>query len=108
MRIEELAKCKGASRFGADDVVHLVNSYIDSSYNRMDNSGYHEARAEGYEELLDDIFNLAQQEDTQVVECSECIFSKVYALDSNEKPQRWCKIGDKAVNDNDYCSWGEK
>lgn len=45
----------------------------------------------------------------ELVRCADCKYSEVYALDSNEEPQRWCKVGlAKAVNDDDYCSWGEK
>lgn len=44
----------------------------------------------------------------EVVRCKDCKYSRVYALDSNEEPQRWCTAGIvKAVDDDDYCSWGE-
>lgn len=43
-----------------------------------------------------------------IVHCRGCKYSEINLLDSNEEPQRWCKVGlAKAVNDNDYCSWGE-
>lgn len=43
-----------------------------------------------------------------MVHCKDCKHSRVYALDSNEEPQRWCVVGIvKAVDDDDYCSWGE-
>lgn len=44
----------------------------------------------------------------EIVYCEDCKYSKVFALDSNEEPRRWCRRGlAKAVNDDDYCSWGE-
>lgn len=43
-----------------------------------------------------------------IVRCKDCKYSRVYALDSNEKPRRWCVRGlVKAVDDDDYCSCGE-
>ena len=43
-----------------------------------------------------------------IVRCKDCKYSEVYLIDSNEEPQRWCKVGlAKAVGDDDYCSWGE-
>lgn len=42
-----------------------------------------------------------------IVHCKDCKYSRVYALDSNSEPQRWCVVGIvKAVDDDDYCSWG--
>ena len=42
-----------------------------------------------------------------LVLCKDCRYSRVYAVDSNEEPQRWCKdVYVKAVDDYDFCSWG--
>ena len=44
----------------------------------------------------------------EIVRCKDCKYSNVYLINSNEEPQRWCKVGlAKAVSDDDYCSWGE-
>lgn len=45
----------------------------------------------------------------EIVRCKDCKYSEVYLIDSNEEPRRWCKVGlAKAVDDDDYCSFGER
>ena len=51
---------------------------------------------------------IAEVPTIEIVRCKDCKYSNVYLIDSNEEPQRWCKVGlAKAVGDDDYCSWGE-
>lgn len=51
---------------------------------------------------------IAEVPTIEIVRCKDCKYSEVYLIDSNEEPQRWCKVGlAKAVDDDDYCSWGE-
>ena len=45
-----------------------------------------------------------------VVRCKDCKCSNVYQVDSDFKMERWCDGGfiPKSVQDDDYCSWGER
>ena len=60
------------------------------------------------EDLLDQWTEQGCPPTIDMVHCKDCKYSRVYALDSYEEPKRWCTVGIvKAVDDDDYCSWGE-
>ena len=61
-------------------------------------------------DVLDHVWEAPTIDAVPVVRCKNCKWSEVYQVDSDFPMERWCDGGfiPKSVQDDDYCSFGER